>query len=87
MSERDPRIDPTPGDRLAKGRFPEKRTVRTVKRLPGQGPIHGGLGFISSGRYRTVWPLQILPWRKWAAGAEVIHTESATAESSTPEGR
>lgn len=60
-SERDPRIDPMPGDCLHK-----KGSTRWVK----QGNL--GLTFRSSGRYTTHWPLDLAAWRKWARGAEVL---------------
>lgn len=80
--ERDPRVDPQPGDMLAKGNVFTLSGIkhRTVARLPGVGPIHGGLGFRTSGRYRNViWPLNIAAWRKWAATAQIIHRADGPA--------
>lgn len=65
-SERDPRINPIPGDVLVRGRF--TRRVTSIGR--------DSLGLIRSVRTvecvgRLVWP-SLHQWRKWAATAQVV---------------
>jgi hypothetical protein len=74
MNERDPRIDPRPGDvlRLDWGKRGTKtRTVRT------RGPLAGWPdGVTGTEVIRTPQPFgcyTMAGWRRWAKNAEVIH--------------
>lgn len=68
LPERDPRVDPLPGDVLRKG-----QSTVTVCMVEDQG-----FGFSFKGQAKDMPPMPTWdkpwrgPWRRWAKGAEVI---------------
>lgn len=67
-SKRDPRVDPQPGDTLRRGK--QQRTVLHAYDWLGicvdfQSPADARIGQIRMERIGL--------WKKWAAGAEVLH--------------
>lgn len=69
MSERDPRIDPQPGDRLRRGTRPTMGDIREVTHRTNQGGVSGKTDhpIYTHFHFRT-----LDNWRSWAKDAEVL---------------
>ena len=63
-NERDPRIDPQPGDSLTKKSTSGSTLTRTVTARKGNDIWYLG----ASARERNCW---ITTWQEWAKGAEI----------------
>ena len=73
MSERDPRVDPMPGDVLTKnGKEREVDEVYTVKREGIARNAMKYLRVIYVGAEACSPEITLRAWRKWAANAEVV---------------
>jgi hypothetical protein len=76
MSERDPRVDPMPGDSIAREFVTALGgcIIREVERA------HGGfVGFYRDNGHRRKWKIITLDdWRRWAARSEILESAAAT---------
>jgi hypothetical protein len=70
--QRDPHLDPRPGDVLKTKRRIRLALTGPVKCMSGHGDVMCIVAYPWREGYAAHW-ITVKSWRKWAKGAEVVH--------------